>query len=290
MINTTWLKTFCTLVDVGHFTKTAEKLFMTQSGVSQHIKKLERQLDTPLLLREGKSFSLTDAGIKLSQQGRELLQNGEDLMTFIKQDEPYIGQVKIASPGSIGLKLYPHLLELQQQHPQLVIDYIFAPNYQIEQDIDNRKIDIGLVTELSKNGKLLSKKIALEPLVLVTHKSIQSINWNTLIKLGFVAHPDAEHHANLLLKNNFSEFEHIKQFEHKGNSNQISLILDPSSLGIGFTVLPMHAVNAYHKQDLISIHPLTKPVNETLYMCTNKHTYQTKRILNVQSIITNFLN
>jgi DNA-binding transcriptional LysR family regulator len=56
MINHIWLKTFCTLVDVSHFTKTAEKLFMTQSGVSQHIKKLEKQLDSQLLIREGKTF------------------------------------------------------------------------------------------------------------------------------------------------------------------------------------------------------------------------------------------
>ncbi|WP_227664755.1 LysR family transcriptional regulator [Marinobacter litoralis] len=34
MINTTWLRTFCTLVEVGHFTRTAERLHMTQSGVS----------------------------------------------------------------------------------------------------------------------------------------------------------------------------------------------------------------------------------------------------------------
>ena len=53
MINLSWLKTFCTLADAEHFTKTAELLFMTQSGVSQHIKKLEQQLDTPLLIRDG---------------------------------------------------------------------------------------------------------------------------------------------------------------------------------------------------------------------------------------------
>ncbi|MRY60822.1 LysR family transcriptional regulator, partial [Parabacteroides distasonis] len=42
MINPLWLNTFKTLVEVGHFTQTAEKLYMTQPGVSQHIKKLEQ--------------------------------------------------------------------------------------------------------------------------------------------------------------------------------------------------------------------------------------------------------
>lgn len=290
MINLNWLKTFCTLVEVDHFTQTADKLFMTQSGVSQHIKKLELQLDTPLLLREGKSFSLTDAGEKLYQRGRELLQNTEELATAVKQDDPFIGTVKIASPGSIGLKLYAYLLSLQQKHPKLIIDYVFAPNTQIEQDLHERKLDIGLVTELSKTNKLLCTEIALEPLVLVTHKEIKSVNWQELLELGFIAHPDAEHHANRLLKNNFPEFEQISQFVHKGYSNQISLILEPVSLGIGFTVLPLHAVNAFHNQEKINVHSLSQPATETIYLCNNKHSLEASRTKQVKVAITNFLN
>lgn len=62
MINPTWLNTFCTLVEVNHFTQTAERLYMTQSGVSQHIKKLEQQVDCALLERHGKQFTLTVQG------------------------------------------------------------------------------------------------------------------------------------------------------------------------------------------------------------------------------------
>ena len=95
MINQVWLKTFCTLAEVGHFTQTAAKLFMTQSGVSQHINKLEQQLDVPLLIRDGKSFSLTDAGHQLYQKGLELLKSCEELESLIKHDEAYEGKIKI---------------------------------------------------------------------------------------------------------------------------------------------------------------------------------------------------
>ena len=290
MINLLWLKTFCTLVEVDHFTKTAEKLFMTQSGVSQHIKKLEQQLDTALLLREGKTFSLTDAGNNLYQQGSELLQNTEELANVVKQDEALVGTVRIASPGSIGLKLYPHLLDIQQEQSKLIIDYVFSPNVQIEKDLNDRKIDIGLVTEFSQSSKLVYTELALEPLVLVTHKSIKSINWKSLETLGFIDHPDASHHASLLLGKNFSEFEHIEQFKHLGFSNQISLILEPVSRGIGFTVLPLHAVNAFHKFEHIKIHTLDNPVSETLYLCCNKLSYETQRSKYVKSIIKDFIH
>lgn len=290
MINPNWLNTFCTLADIGHFTQTAERLFMTQSGVSQHIKKLEQQLDTLLLIREGKSFSLTQAGVKLHQQGKTLLNTVLELEASIKQDEPFSGTIKIASPGSVGLKLYPYLLDIQQQHSNLIIDYSFAPNSEIEAKIAERKIDIGLVTELSKVKDVVCKKITVEPLVLITSNKVKSVSWQQLLALGFIVHPDAHHHAQLLLSMNFSEFEHIDQFDRKGFSNQISLILEPVSRGMGFTILPLHAVNAFHKQSHIQIHKLEHSVSESLYLCHNRHSYETKRNIYVKSMISNFIN
>lgn len=290
MINQVWLKTFCTLVEVGHFTQTAEKLFMTQSGVSQHIKKLEKQLDTALLIKDGKSFSLTNAGHQLHQKGQELLRSSEELEKLIKQDEEYEGRIKIASPGSVGLKLYPYLLDIQKAHPKLIIDYMFAPNRSIEQDLVNREIDLCLITELTKESSLISQQVAVEPLVLVTPGNIESISWQKLIELGFISHPDAAHHGRQLLSANFSEFEHIEQFTHKGFSNQISLILEPVSKGFGFTVLPLHAARAFQPQSLIKIHRLKKPVSESLYLCFNRHSILANRTKFIISLVIKYLS
>ena len=65
MLNPIWLNTFKTLVDVGHFTKTAELLHMTQPGVSQHINKLEAACGYPLIKRFNKKFELTIYGRKV---------------------------------------------------------------------------------------------------------------------------------------------------------------------------------------------------------------------------------
>ena len=289
MINQVWLKTFCTLVEVGHFTQTAEKLFMTQSGVSQHIKKLENQLDTTLLIRDGKSFSLSDAGNQLHQKGRELLRSSEELEQLIKQDDEYEGKITIASPGSAGLKLYPYLLNIQQSHPKLVIDYIFAPNTQIEQDLVDRKIDLGLMTQLSRASSLVNEKIAVEPLVLVTSNHVKSVDWQKLIALGFISHPDAAHHGGLLLSKHFSEFQHIEQFVHKGFSNQISLILEPVSMGLGFTVLPLHAAKAFRSPNLIKIHTLKKTVSESLYLCFNRRSILSNRAQFIKKSMVDYL-
>ncbi|WP_077287258.1 LysR family transcriptional regulator [Cognaticolwellia aestuarii] len=278
MINLHWLKTFCTLADIGHFTKTADVLFMTQSGVSQHIKKLEQQLAVTLLLREGKSFTLSDEGLRLYQQGKLLLEKSDDLAQSIKQDDAHIGNIRVASPGSIGLKLYPQLLAILQQQPKLSLDYTFAPNHSIELALIERNIDIGLVTKKPQDHRINSTAIGVEPLVLVTPAAVSQVTWPVLNELGFINHPDAAHHANLLLQKNFTEFSHINQFQHKGFSNQISLILAPVSLGLGFTVLPLYAALAFHQQSLINIHHLAEIINEPLYICHNQYSYKAQRI------------
>ncbi len=250
---------------------------------------MEQQLGCLLLVREGKSFSLTDAGMKLYQQGQSLLKTAEEMAVSIKQDEPLIGTIKITTPGSVGLKLYPQLLAIQQRHPTLIIDYRFAPNSNIEQDLIDRKVDIGLLTEQTKSSSLISSPIGVEPLVLVTSKKTPVINWQTLLDLGFIGHPDAEHHTQQLLSENYSEFEHISQFDRTGFSNQISLILEPVSRGLGFTVLPLHAVNAFNNQAAINIHYLKNTVNETLYLCQNRLSFENNRTKYIKSLIIDFI-
>ncbi|MEH6454374.1 MAG: LysR family transcriptional regulator [Psychromonas sp.] len=290
MINPNWLKTFCTLAEIGHFTQTSEKLFMTQSGVSQHIKKLEQQLDTELLIREGKSFTLTESGKLLYQQGNNVLQSLYSLKQSIKQDNEFEGVINIKSPGSIGLKLYPYLLEIQQQHKNLIFNYEFSPNKAIEASLTEHQCDIGLMTTLAKQEKLRSEKISNEALVLITSSDITEISWQTLLEIGFIAHPDAAHHAHLLLSENYEQFEHIEQFKQVGFSNQISLILEPVSKGIGFAVLPIHAATAFHKQESITIHHLTKSISEPIYLCHNPATLDTQRSKYIRTLITEFLN
>lgn len=278
MLNIIWLRSFCTLVEVGHFTRTAERLHMTQSGVSQHVRKLEEQLGTKLLVWQGKKFSLSDAGERLYDEAQGVLLALSNLERKVVADSPYEGLVRLMSPGSVGLKLYPHLLALQCEHAKLIIDYRFGPNSDVESAIAKSTVDIGFMTSKSSLAEVRSDPVAKEPLLLVTPKKVEEPNWDALIGLGFIDHPDGSHHANLLLSANYSEFQHISQFPQKGFSNQISLILEPVSMGLGFSVLPKNAVEAFHKPDDIKTHRLSKPVSETLYLCTSKHRVSQERM------------
>ncbi|MBD1581564.1 LysR family transcriptional regulator [Pseudoalteromonas sp. S16_S37] len=278
MINAVWLKTFCTLVEVGHFTQTAQKLLMTQSGVSQHVRKLEEQIGARLLIRQGKQFSLSDAGLRLYEKGKPLLRSLSSMANEIASDPPYEGSVRVMSPGSVGLKLYPKLLALQTRHPDLLIDYRFAPNEDIQQALCDSKIHLGFMSIRPTEADIHYELVAYEPLLLVTPKDVPSISWQILVELGFIDHPDAAHHSGLLLSANFAQFQHSDLLAKKGFSNQIGLILEPVSKGLGFTVLPAFAVAAFHNPDAIKVHHLNVPVSEPIYLCTHRQTGKPNRV------------
>lgn len=84
------------------------------------------------------------------QQGLVILSSLNKLQTSVSVDSLFVGGVKVSSPGSIGLKLYPLLLDYQAQHPHLLIEYAFAPNQQIEWNITECRYDLGIMSQLSR--------------------------------------------------------------------------------------------------------------------------------------------
>ena len=281
MINPVLLRSFCTLVDVGHFTRSADRLNMTQSGVSQHIRKLEVQLGQDLLIREGKQFTLTDAGQRLYVEGKQIINSLSELEQRVTTDPDFEGLVRVMSPGSIGLKLYRYLLTLQAEYPKLVIDYRFAPNAAIETAIADHSVDIGFMTRASTLAEVSLKPIAEEALLLVTPADVVEPSWAVLTQLGFIDHPDGAYHSSLLLGANYPEFKHYNQFKKTGFSNQINLILEPVSMGLGFTVLPAHAVAAFPSPEKVKIHYLAIPVAETLYLGVHLNKFMPSRVKTV---------
>ena len=273
MINPVWLRSFCTLVDVGHFTRTAEKLHMTQSGVSQHVRKLEEQLGQALLVREGKGFTLTNIGSRLYKDGKAVILSLVDLEKRVGLDPSHEGIVKVASPGSIGLKLYPHFLALQKKNPKLIVEYRFAPNREVERLIAEHEVDMGFMTSLASSADVNLRAIAEEELLLITPSTVVEPSWEQLMALGFIDHPDGAYHAGQLLSVNFSQFQNSHQFKRSGFSNQINLILEPVSMGLGFTVLPRHAVGAFKNIASVNVHALEHTVTETLYVGTHANKF-----------------
>lgn len=289
MINPVFLRTFCTLVETKHFTKTAEQLSITQSAVSQHLRKLEDLLGEALIQKTEKGFVLTPTGEQTYQEAKTIVATLQGFKEKVTTDSEHVGVVKVMSPGSIGLRLYPQLLALQTQFPELIIHYQFAPNSSIIKALQQGEIDIGLVTEHTNSSLMNFEEVAQEPLQLVLPTKFKNATFDTLKQLGFINHPDGHHHANQLLKANFTEFTHIKDIKERGFSNQIGLILTPVSMGLGFTVLPQSAVASFAEPEKIHIHELAQPSMEPVYLVTQNKKRTAKRLLFVHNKIKKLL-
>src|ERR1700710_530451 len=68
------LRTFVAVADCGGFHRAAERLNLTQSTVSQQIKRLELETKRPLFRRTTRTLALTDDGEMLLGDARRLLQ------------------------------------------------------------------------------------------------------------------------------------------------------------------------------------------------------------------------
>ena len=280
MINQQWLHTFLNLVEVGHFTKTAEKLFMTQPGVSQQIKKLEEQVAVPLLSRIGKRFELTREGEILYQFGCKRRLEEDLLYRELQFDDPYKGECRIACSGAMATFLYPHLLKRQKIHSGLVMAVEAAPNQQIIQSILQNTIDLGIVTQPSPSSELAYESLGYESLCLVlpSNYASQLLSFDNLNMLGFINHPDGAHYADRLLSANFvDQFHSVEKMKKSGYINQINQILAPVSEGLGFTVLPETSIRNFPQQSLLYVAPLPVPIRDELFWVRKKHRVLPKR-------------
>jgi DNA-binding transcriptional LysR family regulator len=77
MLDFELLRAFVAVADCGGFRRAAERLNLTQSTVSQQIKRLKLETKRPLFRQTTRSVALTDDGEMLLGDARRLLQFGE---------------------------------------------------------------------------------------------------------------------------------------------------------------------------------------------------------------------
>ncbi|MGF1769000.1 LysR family transcriptional regulator [Enterovibrio makurazakiensis] len=288
MLNPKWLITFETLVKTQSFTKTAECLFMTQPGVSQHIKKLENALGEALIFREGKQFELSQAGTLLNEYIASQKQLKEAFLAQLKEDNPNQGPIRIACSGAMAMKIYPLLLAHQQQHPELSVHIEAAPASRIHAQLMENVIDIGISTQPINHPSIEETLIGKESLCLVVPSvsQVDPQDYHTLSQLGFIQHPDANQYADLVLSKNYPKhYRGLEGFQDSGYVNQLAQILLPVSQGLGFTVLPESVVDSFAERDKLRCLSLRHPVYQQVYLAQKRYRQLPQRYQTVIEII-----
>ena len=140
------LRTFVEVVERGSFTAAALHLNLTQPAVTHQVQELERRFKVALVERLGKRAYLTQAGEKLIDHARHLLE--EDARTNIamrKFDDGWLGQVRIGTSMTVLMYLLPAILrELKTEHPQIEINLKAGLTKTTLEMLKTNALDLGL--------------------------------------------------------------------------------------------------------------------------------------------------
>ncbi|WP_371154371.1 LysR family transcriptional regulator [Jannaschia sp. 2305UL9-9] len=289
MLNATWLETFTTLCETGHFTRTAERLNMTQPGVSQHLRKLERQVGQPLITRQGKAFTLTPAGETLFDLGRSRRVQERRLREGIAADDRDTGSVRIACSGSFAMLLYPILTPWMQDAPALSLHLTAAPQAEILAGLLDGRFDLGVLGTDPDHARLEATHLGREELCLVlpANEDAGPVGFADLDARGFIAHPDGYAYADDLLKLNFpDDYPGADRLHLRGTVNQIGQIPAPVAQGIGYTLLPRSGVEAFTGKGGLRIAQLPRRRWHELWLATQRGRALSARLRHARALIS----
>lgn len=144
---------FITTVECGSFTKAAEKLHYSQSGISRMIGDLENEWKVSLLDRDRNGTTLTSDGQLLFSYARDVvddyrrLQMQVDELTGLKS-----GIIRIGTFSSVATHWLPNIIrKFQNDYPDIDYELLMGDYEEIEQWVKDGRVDCGF-TKIPASG------------------------------------------------------------------------------------------------------------------------------------------
>ncbi len=123
-MNTRQIEYFLAVAEELSFTRAAEKLFVSQTAVTQQIQALEDLIGVKLLTRTKKRVELTPAGEVFQIEGRRILENIEDAFAHARTvSEGMTGSIEVGFSVYAGNILGSSLQEFHDLYPSINIHF-----------------------------------------------------------------------------------------------------------------------------------------------------------------------
>ncbi|WP_329306050.1 LysR family transcriptional regulator [Streptomyces sp. NBC_01260] len=193
------LEHFVAVAEEQHFTRAAERLAVSQSGLSASVRALEQELRTPL-------FSRTTRSVRLTEAGRALLVEAERTLAGARAAKDAVDAVRGLLRGTLsvgveqcvaGVSLPRLLAAFHRAHPHMEIRLRQEGTTSLVDGVAGGRLDIAFAATVSSvewRGELVP--LAREPMVLLCapgHRLAVTdrVGWDELPGEPFIDfHPD----------------------------------------------------------------------------------------------------
>lgn len=158
------LQIFMVVAQEGSFSAAAERLYITQSAVSQHMKDLETRLGRLLFQRGWR-------GVTLTPHGEILLGYARDIFALIDEAENALidverileGRLSIGATPGIAIYLAPEWVQrFRVRYPQLTVSLKTGVTAQVVADVLDQQISLGFIEGELKDMSTRLKVIPLQ--------------------------------------------------------------------------------------------------------------------------------
>ena len=139
------LKYFVEVGRLGSFSLASKSLFITQSTISQQIRKLEEELGVELLTRDTRHVTFSDYGeqfypcavqvLEEAKAGAERIQDVKDLK---------VGRLSVGATYSFGPLLKQTVLDYYRLYPHIRLDLVITSKEDLRQKLLDRELDVAL--------------------------------------------------------------------------------------------------------------------------------------------------
>ena len=143
-MSVTKYQVFLAVVGCGGFTRAAEELHFTQSGVSHTIAALENELGVPLFARNRGGVTLTADGRALLPYIQTLCDNARVLEQKAQELRGLeAGLVRVATFNSVSVQWLPYILKsFREEYPRIEFELLpFVENTELENSVLSGRAD-----------------------------------------------------------------------------------------------------------------------------------------------------
>ncbi len=168
-VDTDALRWFQLVADGVTVTEVADTEHLTQPGLSRALARLEREVGTPLLRRQGRVLRTTEAGRAFKRHVDRLLHDLDDGLAAVEQLlDPETGSVGVAFERSMGTWLVPQLVSgFRAAHPRVRVRLHHVGDPESTPQPDG-PVDVELTSLRPREASSLRwERLLTEPLVLV---------------------------------------------------------------------------------------------------------------------------